>query len=250
MFNSTAWSVSIIQFSTTLFALLGLMFFHVTAMYLIVMLIGYFLFSCVGISVFYHRYISHKSFKTNKIIEHIGMALGILAGRGSPMGWVSVHRTHHKHADDINDPHLPNWKIFVPHLMEYKGSPYTIRDLIFSKYHRFVDKYYNLIILSFVLALGLLDSRLLLFFWIIPVALTAWALNLFVYLSHTYGYKNFDTKDNSKNNWFISLILWGEGWHNNHHCCTKWWNLHVKWWEIDISAWVIRLIGQKNEIYD
>jgi stearoyl-CoA desaturase (delta-9 desaturase) len=68
------------------------------------------------------------------------------------------------------------------------------------------------------------------------------ALDLFVYLTHKYGYRNHDTRDNSRNNWFISLILWGEGWHNNHHNNPRDWNLQHHWYEIDICSWVIRLV--------
>lgn len=246
MFNSSVWSLTVIQFATTVIGLLGLTFYHVTSIDILEMFIGYFLLSCVGVTVFYHRYLSHHSFKTNKAFEIIGIILGILAGRGSPIGWVSVHRQHHKYADVENDPHPPGWRIFFPYLMYFKPTPYAIRDLIFNKYHMFIDKYYNLILLAFVIILGIIDFRTLMFLWIIPAALTAWALNMFVYLTHSHGYRNFDSNDFSTNNWFISLILWGEGWHNNHHMNTKKWKLHVKWWEIDPASWVIRMIKSWN----
>ena len=245
--KSSSLSVSIVQFLSTILSVLGIFYYSIDNYNIIEIMVGYFLFSCIGISIFYHRYFSHRSFETSKYWEFFGIICGILAGRGSPIGWVYVHRIHHKFSDIENDPHPHTWKIFFPHLLKYGDhvNPFYIKDFIKSSLHKKINEYYNLILLSFVLLFGLLGFKFLLFFWIIPVALTAWSLNLFVYMSHYYGYINYECNDNSKNNWFISLILWGEGWHNNHHQNPGWWNLHKKWWEIDISGMVINMIRNR-----
>lgn len=242
----SALSVSVVQFLTTTLAVLALMQ-PLGWPQVVMILVGYFLYSGLGVSIFYHRYWSHRSFKTSRFMEVLGTAFGVLAGRGSPLGWVAVHRLHHKHADGDLDPHSPSrfsWKVFLPHLLEYgdRISPFMIKDLLASKVHRWVNSYYNVILLVWVLLLAAIGIDVLLYFWVVPVALTAWVLNLFVFLSHVRGYRSYSTRDNSRNNWLISLLLWGEGWHNNHHHNPGWWNLHKKWWEIDLSGMIIGLI--------
>jgi fatty-acid desaturase len=90
--------------------------------------------------------------------------------------------------------------------------------------------------------LGIIDYSMLIELWVIPVAITNWILGLTVYMVHTYGYRNHSTNDNSKNLWWISLIMWGEGWHNNHHASPAKSNFKTRWWEIDIGYWVVKFI--------
>jgi len=97
------------------------------------------------------------------------------------------------------------------------------------------------IILWSVLLL-ILSPAIFYFLYVIPVFLTFVSLDLFVLLTHKYGYISHSTTDNSKNNWFISLILWGEGWHNNHHNNPRKWNLKENWWEIDLLSYCIMLV--------
>lgn len=245
--SASAKSVSVIQILSLIIGLIGLIHFNVGLYELSLIILGYFLFSGFGVSLMMHRYYSHKSFEFKyKFLENLGFVLAVLSGRGSIIGWVYIHRMHHAFSDTNKDPHNPTtsgWKIFFPHLLHYgeKLDKKIIKDF-FVYEHLMVNRYYNLIILSFALILFLISPKLLVFFYAIPLFLTALALDLFVFLSHTYGYRNFDTRDNSKNNWFISLILWGEGWHNNHHANAKNHSLQVKWYEIDILSYFIKLI--------
>jgi stearoyl-CoA desaturase (delta-9 desaturase) len=116
-----------------------------------------------------------------------------------------------------------------------------IKDL-FTRDQVNINKYYNLILIAWVTLLALISVKVLIFFYIVPVFLSGLALDLFVFLSHTYGYRTHNTRDNSKNNWFISLILWGEGWHNNHHNNPANYTTQEKWYEIDVLGYVIQLI--------
>ena len=252
IFRADSFSLSVIQIFTTLLGLFGLLFLDVSYIDVILIFVGYFLLSGIGISIFYHRYLSHRCFKTHIMFEYIGTILGTLAGRGSSIGWVTIQRMHHRYADTKNDPHapiindVPSLKIFIPKLI--KGAdkeninPFIVRDLLRSKFHLFLNDYYNLIIFLFGGMLALINFHVFIFFWIIPVALTAWALNIAVYVAHKHGYKTYEVRDGSTNSWIVSLILWGEGWHNNHHHDTSKWNLREKWWEIDPLSYVIRLI--------
>lgn len=249
-FRATSFSLYIIHMVATAVAIAAFFIYPISFVNISMMLAGYFLFGCVGINIFYHRYLSHYSFKTNKLFEYIGVICGVLAGRGSPIGWVAVQRLHHMHSDTEKDPHQPiindikGFRFFWPKRIKEADTinPFIIRDLLRSKFHIFVNKYYNLIIAAFSLTLLLISPQMFIFFYAIPIAVTAWMLNFAVYAAHKWGYKSYDTTDDATNNWLVSLLFWGEGWHNNHHHDSKKWNLREKWWEIDPCAMVIRLI--------
>ena len=136
--------VTFIQLTTTVVALVSLLFLIPTSTDLLLIFMGYFLYSCIGVVIFYHRYWSHKSFKTWPIIETVGTVLGALAGRGSALSWATVHRLHHKHTDSDLDPHWSDrdgWKIFFPFLLTYnsqKINPFMIKDILSSKIVMFV----------------------------------------------------------------------------------------------------------------
>lgn len=228
-------------------AIAGFFVFDFTLQAAIYILIGYFLYSGIGVSMMLHRYYSHHSFEfKSNIIKWLCTWFATVAGRGSPLGWVYVHRMHHKNADTSLDPHDPTtvgWKIFFPHSLEY-GNTINKRIVIdlLDKSHITINKYYMLFILAWSLLLYSISPDVFYFFYVIPFVMTFIALDLFVLFSHTYGYRNFDTKDNSKNNWFISLILWGEGWHNNHHRRPGAFNLKHKWWEFDPLGVMITIL--------
>ena len=252
MFRASSLSLTIIQLSTTILGIIGIVIYQFTYTEALMVLLGYFLLSGIGISIFYHRYLSHRCFKTNIVYEYMGTILGILAGRGSPIGWVTIQRMHHRYADTVDDPHMPiindvpTWRILIPKLItqadEYNINPFIVRDLLKNKFHLFVNNYYNLILFLFVCMFSFISFHSFIFLWVIPVALTAWILNLSVYIAHKHGYRTYSIKDGATNSWFISLLLWGEGWHNNHHHDTSKWNLREKWWEIDPAAGIIRLL--------
>lgn len=237
--------VSFIQFATTLAAIVSLFFITPTIENVYLIVIGYFLYSCIGMTIFYHRYWSHKSFKTWPIIETIGTFLGALAGRGSTLSWVTVHRLHHKHSDTDLDPHWSDrdgWKIFFPFLLTYnsqKLSPFMIKDVLASRTNMLIHENYRLILLIYIAFLSLIGFDVLLYLWIFPAALTAWSLNIFVYLSHKNSLPT--------NSWLVSLILWGEGWHILHHNKPGNYSLQDKWYRFDPAGYVIRLI-RKNDV--
>ena len=244
---ASAYTVSFMQLMGLLGTIYGLNTYYIGIQELIIVLIGYFLYSGLGVSLTYHRYYSHKTFEFKyQWIKNFCLTFALLAGRGSPIGWVYVHRLHHAFSDTNKDPHDPNqygWKIFFPHLLHYGETvnKKVIKDL-FNREQLDLNKFYLLFIIAWIIPLFLIDPYVLIFFYLIPLFLTGLGLDLFVFLSHTYGYRNHETRDNSKNNWFISLILWGEGWHNNHHNNASSYTTQEKWYEIDILGYIIRLI--------
>lgn len=204
----------------------------------------YFLTGCLGITITFHRYLSHKSFKMSKPMEYLLSILGALGGTGSPLGWVAVHKHHHKYSDRAGDPHSPRqygWRILFS-TYKFEFDKWQVRHLICDPFHLALHNYYHLWILLWAGALWFISAKLLIFGFIVPVTIQLWASNLSNWGNHLFGYRNFATPEYSTNAWWLAAITWGEGWHNNHHRYPNRWNFRHKWWEIDISSWVIRLL--------
>lgn len=236
--------VTVIQIVTTIIAITSLFFVVPSFENLLLIIVGYFLYSCIGMVIFYHRYWSHKSFKTWPIVEKFGTIIGAFAGRGSALSWVTVHRLHHRHSDSDLDPHWSDrdgWRIFFPFMLTYnsqKINSFMIKDILSSNLNMFIHKNYRLILLAYIVVLGTIGLDVLLYFWVFPAALTAWSLNTFVYLSHR--------NSQPVNSWLVSLLLWGEGWHVLHHDKPGYFNLQDRWYRLDIAGQVINLIRKRN----
>lgn len=236
-----------IHLSTTIAGLIYMLISPPTLLDGTLVVLGYFLLAGVGNEIFYHRLVSHNSFKTNKLFEAVGIGIGVIAGRGSPTDWTAIHRYHHKFADTDKDPHNPkkdSWRLFFPYFLKYdhQVNPFIVKDLLKSPVHRFITKYYNLILIAFAIVLAAVNINVFFYLWVIPVALSGWMIALGTYLNHTYGYRNHDIVDQSKNNWLMAILLWGHGWHNNHHADPLKWNLRDKWWEFDLCGCIISII--------
>ena len=243
MFRSNTIFLPYIQIVSTIVALLVLLFdFSMTGFLLSILM--YVLIGCFGISIGYHRYLSHKSFKLKyKWSEWILLWLGCLAGTGSPIGWVAVHREHHRKSDRPGDPHSPH-TIGAKSLIakyEYTWDKWPIRDLIVDKTHRFVHDNYFLLLLLWGGALSLVFGiTLAIYLFIIPMCLSIWASTISNYVNHKFGYLSYDTPDKSRNLWATAYITFGEGWHNNHHARPKDYRFGKKWWELDLGAFFIK----------
>lgn len=204
----------------------------------------YFLTGCLGVTVTYHRFLSHRSFSMPKWLEYPFSLLAALGGTGSSIGWVLIHKLHHKYSDRDGDPHSPHngYKTLFS-LYTYKINLYSARNLLKSKFHLFLHQYYYLILLAWALFLLAFGVDVLLFGFIVPVAIQIWTSNISNYGNHMWGYRNFKTNENSRNTWWIAAITWGEGWHNNHHARPGSYTFKLKWWEFDVSGAVIYIIA-------
>lgn len=247
LFSASALSLSIVQFVSSLLVLVGLWMFDYNTQSVLTSVFFYFLYTGVGISMMFHRYWTHKSFEFRiPFLKWIFTWFGLMAGRGSVLGWVHVHREHHAFSDTDRDPHAPNifkWRVFFPFMLGYgnKINKRLIRDLL-DKKQLFINDWYMLLILSWVILLAVIDPWLAYFGWALPVAVAHLVLNAFTYFGHSVGYRNHQHRDDSRNLWPFGIFLWGEGWHNNHHKNPKNWNLQEKWWELDLIAPVIYLV--------
>jgi len=238
-----------LQITLTLVILWALIFGGFSWYWWVFGLIGYFITGCLGITVTFHRYLSHKSFKISKWLEYIFSFFGAMGGTGSSIGWVAVHRQHHSHSDVEGDPHSPRlngWKVLFPNY-DFKWNKWPIRDLIVDKFHLFLHEYYFGILFSWGVLLSLLFGvEGFIFLFCFPIVCQVWSSVLSNYVNHAtwlpFGYKNFDIKDDSVNSLPLALITFGEGWHNNHHKFPGRSSFKHKWWEYDLTGWVIKII--------
>ena len=229
------------------------------------MLIGGWILTGLGITVGFHRLLTHRSFETYPWIRGLFAALGAMAIEGSPLVWTAVHRRHHEKSDHEGDPHSPYlhgkglWNrikgFCYAHLgwlfTSYWSSPYMekyVPDLARDKWLQFIDKYYLLFVgasLAIPTAIGWAitgtgSGALMGLVWggLARIFIThhiTWSINS---VCHTFGQKMFTTDDHSRNNAVCGLLGLGEGWHNNHHAFPTSARHGLAWWQFDLS-WVV-----------
>lgn len=221
-------------------------------------------FYCIhmlGITIGYHRLLSHRSFKCNKIVEYLFVAAGYLALEGSPITWAVVHRAHHRKPDLPDDPHGPSKGWFHQYAgwmldFRYKDevSPAALTpDLIKDPIYRFLDQnqhLYRAYALCFTICVL---ARLILFAstdgWILLASILAGVaaqqmpliLNVVSHIPYL-GYRSFPTEDTSSNVPWLAIMTMGEGWHNNHHAFPGSARSGMFARELDVSWLVLRLL--------
>ena len=208
----------------------------------------YFITGCFGMSMTFHRLLSHKSWNAPKWFEVFGTLAGTYGLTGSSIGWVAIHREHHHFTDQEKDPHSPKHKGFfrVQWLSMY-DTPNTkyVVHLLRSKLHVFLHKYYIPIHLVICLFWYLIDPMLLVSAYLFPAAIL-WNGGSFINtITHMTGYKNHKTKDDSTNVPLLGILMWGEGWHNNHHAQPNNPSFKYKWWEFDMGYLWIKILSKR-----
>jgi stearoyl-CoA desaturase (delta-9 desaturase) len=215
-------------------------------------LLGYFLYGCLGIVVTYHRYLTHKSYNTNPLLVKLFSLLGCFGGTGSPLAWVAIHINHHLKSDKPEDPHSPLYKGVKIFALNYvnevdKDTKWRMRSLVTDRYQQFLHRYYFAIIIAYSILLFIIGGfYLMIFFHWTPAAITAIMSNVVNYVGHKPnwwgGYRSYNLNDQSSNNWLWAIPSWGESWHNNHHRFPKDYTFKKQWWEIDLSGLIIKFI--------
>jgi stearoyl-CoA desaturase (delta-9 desaturase) len=215
----------------------------------------------VGICLGFHRYLTHSSFQTTRPVRFLLGLIGGLAGEGAAIDWVANHRKHHAHSDQEGDPHSPHdggwwshitWLAWQYPSEEYqrhirRWAPDLLRDpmMVFLK-KAFLPSHFALGALLYGLgylaggaSLGLSFVVWGMFVRLCFVLHATWLVNS---ASHMWGYRNYTTTDDSRNNWFVALLTFGEGWHNNHHAFPRMAAHGHRWWEVDPTFGMIRLL--------
>lgn len=207
-----------------MFVGLGILMFYGTWYYVILCLLSVLCISKIGHSIGQHRFFCHKAFKTSPGIEKFITLMATLSTTSSIIHYASVHRYHHANSDKETDLHNPQdlgffrtFFLFMPHNSLERIPPRIIKDLLKNKFVLFCHDWYWPIIVSYLLLLILIDPMLVIFCYIIPAGYSKFISGVQLTFVHMYGYRNFETSDNSTNNLFWNWITLGEGLHNNHH---------------------------------
>jgi stearoyl-CoA desaturase (delta-9 desaturase) len=202
----------------------------------------------LGIGMSYHRLLTHRGYKTHKWVEYFLTICGTLALEGGPAFWVATHRIHHQNTDKEGDPHSPNDGGFWAHMgWILFGDTHHNNTALMGKYapdlgrdpfYRWLNTYHwvPLTALGFLLlAAGGWPMVLWGIFLRVIVGLHAtWLVNS---ATHMWGSRRFETRDDSRNSWWVALLTFGEGWHNNHHAHPVSARHGLAWYEFDIS-WI------------
>lgn len=275
------WPSAIGVFSVHLLALLALdpYFFSWTGVVLI--FIGNYIFCSIGIGAGYHRCLTHKSFRCSKRFEHLLAILALCSLQDSPLRWVAVHRAHHLDADHQPDPHSPLVSLFWGHMgwvltentrfERIANYEKYVRDLLQDRFYKKLERnglwawiyvihaalFYAVGFAVGYLWTGQVDGGvqygLSILVWGVFVRTVytwhiTWGVNS---IAHCWGYRNYNTNENSRNNWIIALATNGEGWHNNHHGQPRSvaHGFH-RWWELDVTYLTILLWERMGLVWD
>jgi fatty-acid desaturase len=245
--------VSLIAFSAFhIGAVAALFFFSWPAFFTALAL--YWISLSMGIGMGYHRLLTHRSYKVSKPIEYLLTICGTLALEGGPIFWVTAHRVHHQFSDKTGDPHTPQEGGWWAHLFwmlvgkpghsDLSASGKYAKDLTEDRFQVWISKYHYVpLVVSALLLLAFGGVPFLLWgvFFRVTMGLHAtWLVNS---ATHLWGSRRFATKDGSRNNVWVALVTFGEGWHNNHHAHPTSARHGLAWYELDptwVAIWVLR----------
>jgi sn-1 stearoyl-lipid 9-desaturase len=211
----------------------------------------------LGITLCFHRMLSHRSFSVPKPLEYFLALLGTLSMQGGPIHWVSNHRMHHAHSDTSSDPHDSNKGFWWSHMgwifqmpeehKRYEHYSRFAKDLARDPVYRFLNKYMLLLQFAFAGLLFLIGGWSFVVYGIFVRAVVVyhctWLTNS---ACHKWGYRSHETSDHSTNLWWTAILTYGEGWHNNHHAMPRSARHGMAWWEIDMTymvIWILEKLG-------
>ena len=254
--------VRIIPFILLHLACLAVFYVGISWFALAFMLMFY-LIRMFSITAFFHRYLSHKTCKTYRVVQFIFVLIGTMSAQRGPLWWAAHHRYHHRFTDTAQDPHSSTHGFWYSHvgwfLNDYNFA--TRKEVIkdWLKYPELVwlDRFSLIIVLLTALAIYALGEwlavvypslattglQLLVWGFVVSTVLLIHATLCINSLAHLYGSRDFETEDQSRNNLFLSIITLGEGWHNNHHAFPTSARFGLRWWQVDLGYWFICVLA-------
>lgn len=220
---------------------------------------------------FYHRYFAHRTFRASRPVQFAFALLGASSVQRGPLWWAAHHRNHHRHADTELDPHAPGVYGFLWSHMGWFLTPRAFRtdlarvpDLAKFPELRWLDRFD--IAVPVVLAAALFGfgtmlqhsapslhtsgAQMLVWGFFVSTVVLFHATVTINSLAHRFGSRRFATKDNSRNNVWLALLTFGEGWHNNHHFCPGTVRQGFRWWEIDLTWYGLKLMALLGLVHD
>lgn len=233
--------------------------------------VGGYLLRMFAITGFYHRYFSHRTFQTSRLVQFLGGALGAASVQRGPLWWAAHHRLHHRYADTDQDPHSPRVSGFVrSHLSWFLNRTNfatrmdQVPDLARYPELRFLDRFDLVVPVLYAAAcfglgvaleawwptLGTSGPQMLVWGFFVSTVVLYHATFTINSLAHVWGSRRYDTDDDSRNNWFLSVLTLGEGWHNNHHHHPGTARQGFRWWEFDPTWYVLKALEALRIVRD
>jgi stearoyl-CoA desaturase (delta-9 desaturase) len=220
--------------------------------------IGLYWLRMFGMTGAYHRYFSHRSYKTSRPFQFLLGWLGCLGVEKGPLWWAATHRTHHRYSDEPQDPHSPVqkgfWHAHVGWVADHENVDTDlrlVRDLQRYPELRWLDRYHYVPLIFGIAGCWLVAG------WSGVVIGCAWSTVALWHgtftinsLCHLWGSRRYPTSDDSRNNFWLALLTMGEGWHNNHHHYAASARQGFYWWEVDASYYVLRGLAALGLVWD
>jgi stearoyl-CoA desaturase (delta-9 desaturase) len=206
----------------------------------------------------YHRYFSHKGYKTSRAFQFVLAFLGTMATQKGPLWWASIHRRHHRYSDQPGDPHSPVqrgfWYAHQGWIFDPRWGGTSLEGI------RDFSRYPELVWLNRAHVVGPLTLAVLCW-WIGGFAGLVWGFAVSTTLlwhatysinslAHKFGTRRYATRDDSRNNWLLAILTFGEGWHNNHHHYMASARNGFRWWEVDLTYYVLRGLAALGLVWD
>lgn len=274
------WPYAITLVLYHLIALLALIPFFFSWTGVVLMFAGLYVFGTLGINLCFHRLLTHRGLICPKWLERTLVILGVCCMQDTPAHWVAIHRRHHEHSDETEDPHSPLVSFLWGHIGWMVIENCDVSRLeIYSRYAKDIlrDPFYKKLegplyaaivlgswLIFFLAGLGIalmtgdswaqaMQFGVSVLVWGVFVRTVlvwhiTWSVNS---LAHLFGYQNYKTTDRSRNNWFVALIAMGEGWHNNHHAQPRSAKHGHRWFEFDLtyaSIWLLEKTGLATQV--
>jgi stearoyl-CoA desaturase (delta-9 desaturase) len=216
----------------------------------------------LGIGLGYHRLLCHRSLRTGRLLRGVLALLGVLACQRGPLTWCAQHRLHHRYSDSDDDPHLAHRGFLWAHVL-WVIVRHPEQQTVHERYVRITsdlrrEQWLCCLERHFFAVNGLLLAALFASGWLaggpaLALSLVVWGFFLRVLycwhvtllvnsINHRWGYRNYDSADNSRNSWWVALLSFGEGWHNNHHHRPRCAAHGHRWFELDLTYEMIRLL--------
>ena len=217
------------------------------------LLIGNWIVGSLGVGLGWHRMLTHRSFKAPKWLEYLLTIFGTMSIQDSPDKWVATHRMHHKFTEMEGDPHSTNagfWWAQIGWIVWGTAQDHDratlqkyVPDLLKDRGQVLISRFYYLPIIISALILFAIGGWTMVVWGVAARVVVGWHTTWFVNsLSHIYGSKPHDTGDDSTNNWFVAILTFGEGWHNNHHAFPTSARHGLQWFQFDMNWIAIRIL--------
>ncbi len=224
-----------------------------------------------AITGFYHRYFSHRTFRTSRVVQFVFAAIGASCVQRGPLWWAAHHRNHHRHTETARDPHSPRvhgfWWSHMGWFLTREGFRTDwsrIPDLAKYPELRWLDRYDTLVPVLLAAALyglgallervapglGTSGGQMLVWGFFVSTVVLFHATVTINSLAHRFGSQRFDTGDDSRNNLWLALLTFGEGWHNNHHFFPGTVRQGFRWWEIDLTWYGLKAMSWLGLVRD